>query len=684
MTDRELLGAYAHGSQEAFAELVDRHAGRVYATCMRLLGNAHSAEDATQAAFLVLARKAPGLDSATVLAGWLHAVARDVALNLLREESRRRRREKEAAAMRAGSQTSGAPAEALRAGLDAALAALPAAQRQVLLLRHCYGRTEAEVAAELGWSRSRISVTLSRAVEALRAKLSRRGVAVPAAAMGAALAAEAGAGAAALPAALLAALKGIGPAGAAAAGSASVSGTAASLAEGTMKAMMIAKVKLAAAVVGAVLAVGAGGGAVAAGLVAGEPAAPAVQAPAEAQAALPYKDDPAIIRRIDGIGDNTAIVLPPFRMAGEELDKWQATLYPCGPMLRSFGMKLVYASDRGTAFYCGGAHNVPHKTTDMWELHVGSNTWNLVFPPDGGNHREKGHIYAPTDPEWIKANVVFRDGYLQTTRGGCIMPSHEWDGITYDPVTRQVLWVAMTWGGPLGMPEALSEYAKITGQNLEALKKQEKPLSGIWIFDTQTRKWSAQPLLPGSPRFDLAGSLNYIPEIRKSLWHINHYQEERSGTWTFDSAAGRWEKLAVKHGKTIDGSYAMGMEGLLAYSPRHRKCVGISGKSTFVFDIDKNEWSQVSVDEKLKSDAHDASSVFVYDSANDVFLLIYNGLHAFSLTTMKWEDLAHAGAPLPKPGPGYYDPRLNAMVVYPSDDAKSLWLYRYGKSGGKK
>ena len=68
MTDRELLAEYVEGgSQQAFGQIVARHADMVYSACLRRLGDAHAAEDAVQAAFLVLMRKARSLAPGTVI-----------------------------------------------------------------------------------------------------------------------------------------------------------------------------------------------------------------------------------------------------------------------------------------------------------------------------------------------------------------------------------------------------------------------------------------------------------------------------------------------------------------------------------------------------------------------------------------------------------------------------------------
>src|SRR5688572_3749320 len=102
MDDWQLLSEYVRtGSQAAFRQLVSAHVDLVYATCRRVLParDAHLAEDATQAVFVILAKKAHTLRRPTSLVGWLHNTARYVAANALRISATRRRHEMEAAQM---------------------------------------------------------------------------------------------------------------------------------------------------------------------------------------------------------------------------------------------------------------------------------------------------------------------------------------------------------------------------------------------------------------------------------------------------------------------------------------------------------------------------------------------------------------------------------------------------------
>lgn len=251
MTDRELLTEYVTtGSGHAFGRLVERHTSKVYSACLGVLGDPHAAEDATQATFVVLTRKARRLRRGTVLSGWLYLTARNCALRLRRAAARRRAHERKAAEMKPG--PSAAPGwEGIRPQIDDAIASLPAHQRNAVVLRYLDGKSTAEAAMEIGCSESSVTASLSRGIARLRSKLGARGATVGGAALVAFLTERA---AEAAPVHLAAAVTAV------CTGKAAASGTVVSIAEGTMRAMMMAKIKIAAAVVVATMAAGAGTG----------------------------------------------------------------------------------------------------------------------------------------------------------------------------------------------------------------------------------------------------------------------------------------------------------------------------------------------------------------------------------------------------------------------------------------
>ena len=187
--DSDLLRQYARQRDEAaFAEVVRRHVNLVHATALRLLnGDAHLAQDVTQAVFAELARQAAKLGGHPTVAGWLHTTARFLASKTVRTERRRRAREQEAIAMTDSLSADPALWEQLRPLLDEAVARLDATDRDALLLRFFEGKSHREVAATLKVNEDAARMRIGRALDKLREQFSRRGVATTAALLGTAL-----------------------------------------------------------------------------------------------------------------------------------------------------------------------------------------------------------------------------------------------------------------------------------------------------------------------------------------------------------------------------------------------------------------------------------------------------------------------------------------------------------------
>jgi RNA polymerase sigma factor (sigma-70 family) len=180
LPDDLLLDRYWRGDQDAFTVLVERHAPLVLSVCRRLLGPGPDAEDAFQATFLILARRAGTVRWEACIRGWLYRVALQVARRA-RQRAERERRLQQAAARPEGASANDPTWQEGLARLDEELAALPANYRDVLLACCLEGRSRDEAGRELGLSPGQVKGLLERARELLRARLARRGVVIPAA-----------------------------------------------------------------------------------------------------------------------------------------------------------------------------------------------------------------------------------------------------------------------------------------------------------------------------------------------------------------------------------------------------------------------------------------------------------------------------------------------------------------------
>jgi RNA polymerase sigma factor (sigma-70 family) len=257
-TDAELLAKYAStGDEAAFGELVARHGAFVHRVCERLLKDEHEAQDACQTVFLVLARKARGLNGGD-LSGWLYRVAHFTASKFVRNRLHRVQREgRYAAGEAAGQEAPMVDESARQAVLDAVdgeLLALSARHREAVILRYLRGHSQEEAARLAGCSVTALSVRASRGIETLRRQLAKRGIVAGAAVLVAALESEAHAAAsAAFLSSITTAVQAYAATGTA---SAAVSTNVATLTKGVLHMMFWNNVKMAAVVTAAVMLVG--------------------------------------------------------------------------------------------------------------------------------------------------------------------------------------------------------------------------------------------------------------------------------------------------------------------------------------------------------------------------------------------------------------------------------------------
>jgi RNA polymerase sigma factor (sigma-70 family) len=281
LSDGQLLDRFVAGRPEAaelaFAALLERHGPMVLRVCRRVLADPHEAEDAFQATFLVLVRRAGAIRRRDSVASWLHGVALRVARCARAAASRRRAHERRKGAEMVAQVEGGPTPDELGPALHQELGRLPGRFRDVAVLCYLEGRTHEEAAQRLGCPVGTVKSRLAGARLRLRRGLARRGLAPSAGLLSAALAAESAEAAAALPVVLSEATiqavmrvaarqaaAGVAPAG------------VLTLTEGVLKAMLLNKLKLAAA---ATIALGLVG----VGVVSAQQAATSTSTPAPAE-----------------------------------------------------------------------------------------------------------------------------------------------------------------------------------------------------------------------------------------------------------------------------------------------------------------------------------------------------------------------------------------------------------------
>lgn len=251
LTDGQMLDRYRQsGDRAAFTALVERHGPMVLSVCRRVLGNVHDAEDAFQAVFLVLVRKARSIGKRESVGSWLHGVAVRIAKKARTATARRRFVERQAATTAVSESTPETIGQELRPILDEEIARLPERYRLPVILCYLQGKTHTEAARQLGWPKGTVATQLARARIRLRRRLEWRGITLSVTSIAAMLAQTAPA---AVPFSLMSATVAI-------AASGTVAPAVSALAKGALMPLFLTKLRSVTFVMIAIGALGAGAG----------------------------------------------------------------------------------------------------------------------------------------------------------------------------------------------------------------------------------------------------------------------------------------------------------------------------------------------------------------------------------------------------------------------------------------
>jgi hypothetical protein len=365
---------------------------------------------------------------------------------------------------------------------------------------------------------------------------------------------------------------------------------------------------------------------------------------------------------IQGLKTNEAVVVGQAKVVGDfnEVAR-RFNLHRTGPRGRDFTIKMVWAPERRRALFCGANHGVPHRLNDVWEFDLAALAWILLYAPD--NPRD----YTGLGKDF--SDVQFKDGILITKRGGPAIIGHTWWGLTYDPKQRLMLFMN-TW---------------VTNK-----KKVVKQLGGdptqlysgppLWAFSPSTGRWQMLRVQSPQPRAIFGGLLEYIPELKGTVWHANNWQMR--ATWLYDAKVCKWQNLKADGLAASFDKQAAPPEQVGYYDPERSLLIVHRHKETFHYSPKTNVWEKVLTVDKESSKVpygHDAYSPMYHDPTSGCGLLVEfktNRLWAYDPDQRNWTKLHPDGDPMPKGNKrlAYFDPVHNVFVII---QGTSIWAYRY-------
>lgn len=330
-----------------------------------------------------------------------------------------------------------------------------------------------------------------------------------------------------------------------------------------------------------------------------------------------------------------------------------------GPRSRDFSIKMVWSPERRRALFTGANHGAPHRLNDVWEFDLAAMAWLLLYPPDlPRSYRGLGDDAS---------DVHFKDGLLMTLRGGPASIAHTWWGLTYDPGSRQLLFMN-TW------LTQQADAVRQLGGDPSALYTGPP----LWAFEPARGRWMALKTEPPAPQAPFGAMLEYVPELDGAIWHMNNYQMR--ATWLYQPAQQRWSELRANVESRDFDAQAPGPELVGYHDPRRKLVIVRRGSDTFHFDTMALRWRRVAAQGPADMPlGHDARTPFCYDAASGHGLLVdfrTRALWAYDPDALRWSRLDPRGSPMPdgRKMLAYADAAHNALVVI---DDTTVWAYRY-------
>jgi len=379
---------------------------------------------------------------------------------------------------------------------------------------------------------------------------------------------------------------------------------------------------------------------------------------------LTFKPDPAVLKILKNLKENEGVYLPALKTAGNiNAEQKKFNMHKNGPSPRDYCLKWVWAPDRKRALFCGANAGTPHRLNDVWEFDLASNTWVCLWSPDPDMNKFRG-IKGEEKKKIVEANGYVKDRVTFTNRGAPFDPVHTWWALTYDPNVKALFWV-------------------MGNQNKTGfLSKMDRSFMNLWAYYPYENRWEFMRTKP-SPRVANASILEYIPDLKGSLWY--NYGFKRMDI--YNAKANTWTKL-MKVPQTRDYP---GSEAVSAYDSEKKILVVHHGggthrgkpmlKRTYHYDIMGKKWSKV-IESEEGPYGYDNRTPMVYDSVAKVCLIIESkAIWSYKVGDKKWSKITPIGAS-PKGRRAYmacYNPEYNVTMAYPKGMNK-IFVYRAKKN----